>query len=568
MFDDSERDVDGVKIVLTSSPSEMSDYGYDPFKAFVAAFPSGIIPRKKLKNEFFTHEDNPDGTAKFAQYGLRKVESLLLSRFPEKDVVVVHPDNLHKFVGKRTKVVGITTMDPMGLAYVSTTYSSIFGFGGESINSYEFKKLVNHPSIKKYKPKLIIGGSGAWQIEEAGYMEKYGIDALVMGEAEKVVPDLFESAVKGAKFDKIVKAMRPEPEEVPPIRRPALYGVVEITRGCGRNCKFCSPTMRHKHSFPLDWIMNEVAVNVKQGSEMIFTNTEDMFLYKAKENFIPNREEVVRLYRTIAKYPGVEYIQLSHASLAPVVYDPKLIEELTPILMEKTRWTPSYKNYYKNSFITVEVGIETGSVRLMEKYMRGKALPYDIKNWQEIVTQAIGIMNDYDWYPLATIMTGLPDETEKDTLQTLELLDKLKGAKMFFTPILFIPLKDCLLSRERRVELKFLNELQWDFIATCWKNNIDFWMPGVKRKVMWGSLFAYMAYYRWKHGPKMWNPVLKLSGLNETFIGRRIFKGCDARYCSSERDGEFRPGGKQHEPTEKMPRRKRVKPRRAWKAHV
>ncbi|MEM2899521.1 MAG: radical SAM protein [Thermoplasmata archaeon] len=562
-----DKEIDGVKIVLTSSPSEMSDYGNDPFKAFIAAFPSGIIPRKKLKNEFFFRYDNPDGTAKFAQYGLRKVESLLLSRFPKEDVAVVHPDNLDKFVGKRTKVVGITTMDPMGLAYVSTTYSSIFGFGGESINSYEFKKLINHPSIKKYKPKIIVGGSGAWQIDEAGYIDKYGIDSIVLGEAEKNVIDIFEKAVKGEKLERVIKCTRPDPSEIPLIVHPALYGVVEITRGCGRNCKFCSPTMRHKYSFPIDWIMKEVEVNIKQGSEMIFTNTEDMFLYKSKENFIPNREEVVKLYSTIAKYPGVKYIQLSHASLAPVVYDPKLIEELTPILMEKTRWTPDYNKDYRNPFITVEVGIETGSVRLMEKYMRGKALPYDIKNWQEIVTQAIGIMNDYDWYPLATIMTGLPDETEEDTLQTLELLDKLKDAKMFFTPILFIPLKDCMLSKERRVELKFLNELQWDFIATCWKNNIDFWMPRVKRKVLFGSIFAYLAYYRWKHGPKMWNPILKLSGLNETFIGRRIFKGCDYRYCSSERDGEFKPTLKQYEPTEKMPKRKRVKPKPSWRLH-
>jgi hypothetical protein len=29
-------------------------------------------------------------------------------------------------------------MDPMGLAYVSTTYNSLIGFGGESLNAFEF----------------------------------------------------------------------------------------------------------------------------------------------------------------------------------------------------------------------------------------------------------------------------------------------------------------------------------------------------------------------------------------------------------------------------------------------
>ena len=162
------------------------------------------------------------------------------------------------------------------------------------------------------------------------------------------------------------EAKKPNRKKTPLIKHAASYGMVEITRGCGRGCQFCSPTNRTKHSFPIDHIMKEVETNVKEGARSIFTVTEDIFLYKSKPGFIPNREEIVKLYKSIASYPGVECILLSHASFAPVIYDNKLLEELTPILIEKTKWNPDTSKMYKKPFISVEIGIESGSVRLMQ----------------------------------------------------------------------------------------------------------------------------------------------------------------------------------------------------------
>ena len=520
----------GKLIVLTSSASEMSDFNLDPFTAFTSAFPTKIVPRNFLRKRWYPPvENNGDGSAKFAPYGLRKVESLLLQEFSESDIVVTHPNNLHKFVGPNTKVVGISTMDPMGIAYVSTTYTSILGFGGESINAAEFRDLISHPSIKKHSPKIIVGGSGAWQIVETKMTEEYGIDTVMQGEGERTVLPTFEKAIKGEKLEKIVHGEKPRQDEIPTIKNASIYGVVEITRGCGRGCQFCTPTMRKKYSFPISHVMEEVKVNVKNNSRMIMIQTEDAFLYKANDNFKPNKEKVIELFRTLANYDGVEYIQISHTSLAPAIYSPTMIEELSEILIEKTRW----KHRKKSPYVTSEVGIETGSVRLMEKYMKGKALPYSVKQWPELVVQAVGIYNDNNWYPLATLLTGLPDEKEEDTIATLELLDDLKGAKMFFTPLLFIPLEDCLLHKAHRVDLNYLNDAQWDFIATCWRYNIDFWKPDANMTISAAVAFAYPLYYRWKHGPRIIYPILKFTGWNENLIGKRLYRGCNSRYCES-----------------------------------
>src|SRR3989441_6257967 len=150
----------GVKIVLTAPRGEMSRYNGDPFGAFIAVFPEKVIPRPILRPEWFEPEDNADGSAKFLPYGLRKVEALLLKHFPREDVVACHPDNLGRFVGPKTKVVGITSMDPMGLAYVSVTYNSMIGVPGESVDAIEFRRVIENPALRRYDPTILLGGAG------------------------------------------------------------------------------------------------------------------------------------------------------------------------------------------------------------------------------------------------------------------------------------------------------------------------------------------------------------------------------------------------------------------------
>jgi radical SAM superfamily enzyme YgiQ (UPF0313 family) len=519
------KEVAGCPIVLTASRAEISQYGGDPFKAFICTFPQ-LLSRRALSGYLFEN-DATSGPAKFAPYGLRKVEAILANEFGEENVVVSHPDSLGHFVGKNTRLVCISTMDPIGMAYVSTTYNSLIGFGGESLNAAEFKNTLKDPAIRKHKPAIMVGGAGVWQIRDAGLQEELGVDVLFHGEGEEDLAPVVRTMLSKQPVEKYYNASQPDKSKVPLIKHAATYGSVEITRGCGRGCAFCGPTNRRKHSFPLEHIMKEVKVNVDGGSKAIFTVTEDMFLYKSHPKFIPNTPEIVKLYKTIAAYPGVEHILLSHASLAPVIHDPHLLEELTPILMEKTFWTP--KEGYRQSFITAEVGIETGSVRLMNKHMQGKALPFSVDKWPELVCQGIGMMNDHDWWPLCTIMTGQPDEAEEDVKATLDLIDDLRAqnAKMFYTPVLFIPLDDAMLRKAKRSNLESLTELQWMVLTKCWKNNIDFWQPE-KAWVYYPMFFlSHWLYARWKHGKKATKPMMHLSGFRDDSLALSLIDKFD-----------------------------------------
>ena len=507
----------GVPIILTGSATDMSDFKLSPFRAFTGGFPTAIIPRFLLRKYWYPRvPTNEDNTAKFAPYGARKIEASLSKEFGAQKVAVVHPHDLKMFVGPNTKVIGITSMEPAGTGFVSRTYTSLVGFGGEPVAAAEFRDLITDPILRKWGAKIVLGGAGSWQIHRAKLQKRYKIDCIVIGEGEKTAVEVFRKAVNGEKLPKVVETEHPEPKEILPIVNPSMFGTVEITRGCGRGCKFCSPMMRKRYSFPLEHIMKEVKLNAKHGTRMIILASEDIFLYHCKDKFEPNREAVVELINSIASVPEVEFIQPAHAALAPVVCDPEMVAEIGPVLSEKSYW---FTNNTRHS--SVEVGIETGSVRLMKKYMPGKMIPFNPEEWHDVVTKAIDIMNENYIWPLATLIVGLPDETEEDTIATLELVDKLKHNKLFYVPLLFTSEDECMLKESRHMDLKHLTPIQWELLATCWRSNIEIFADGTQWSAKFGAMLAYVLYYRWKHGRKALQPLMKLAGMTKNTTTQR-----------------------------------------------
>jgi len=511
----------GVMIVLTASDIEMSDFKLNPFMAFAGGFPQFLV-QKRL---YPSLPSNPDGSAKFAPYGLRKVESLLVEEFGEENVVVSHPSNLHRFIGPRTKIVGISTMDPLGTGFVSRTYTSLLGLDGKPATLAEFEDLVYHPALRNCNAKIIVGGSGAWQISDAKMQERMGIDTVLVGQAEHSLIQIFRKALAGEELSNVITMQTPSHEEIPLIKRASIYGTVEIMRGCGRGCSFCSPTLRQRYSLPLDHILREVELNARNGSKMIILQTDDLFLYQAKKNFIPNKEAIVELIRAVEQIEGVEYLQAAHASLAPVVYDKSLIEEIAPAFVEKSIWSCRGKRC-----ASVEVGIETGSARLMKQYMRGKMLPYKPEQWQDVVVRSVELLNDNEIYPLATLILGLPGEQEEDVLATIDLLDRLESSKLFYVPLLFTSEEESNLRRQRHGNLKDLDKAQWDVISRCWKHNIDVWNPELSTTIMLACIASY-PFYSLKHGKKIFRPVMRISGLEDRLLGRKVGVKCQSDYC-------------------------------------
>lgn len=511
----------GKKIVLTASNAEMAGWGANPFIAFAGGFPARFLSPRMVKRIVKPHPPNPDYSAPFAPYGLRKIEAALLENgFDDNDIITVQVNQLENVIGSNTRVIGVSSMDPLGMAYVSLTYSSLTGMGGIPATAMEFWRMMRHPVLNKYNITKILGGSGSWQLKNPKLQQRYGFDCIVMGEAEHTAPSLFRKAIRGEKLPPNVQAERPTDNDIPIIRSGAIYGAVEISRGCGRGCQFCSPTMKVRRNFSIEKVLQEVRVNLRAGSDMILLNSDDVFLYGSKEHFLPNRKAVVKLFKAVVAEPGVRVIQPAHISLAPAIVDPQMVEELSEILNSKCRF-----KYRGKPVITAETGVETGSPRLMHEHMRGKALPYNVSQWSDIVCEAFGILNDHNWLPLCTLVIGLPKETEDDVLLTLELVHRLRRFRTFFVPLFFVSLEDCALRKAKTLDPSHLTDLQWEVFNECWDHNLFHWQEDWQDPYLQNPItrnltkiiggFLYLSYYKWRHGSRSKRLTLRMAKIQD-----------------------------------------------------
>src|SRR3989449_11060783 len=134
-----------------------------------------------------------NGVAKYAPYGLRKVEAALLrDGFKREDVVVAHPDHVEKFIGPETDVVGTYEMDPLGMGPVTMTFT----YGRKHMSYDEFYNRDLHYRINAAKArtgskaKVIAGASGTWQYNyDPAKIEEYGLYGVVEGELGGIGPE-------------------------------------------------------------------------------------------------------------------------------------------------------------------------------------------------------------------------------------------------------------------------------------------------------------------------------------------------------------------------------------------
>src|SRR5262252_2127376 len=127
----------GARIVLTAPLTETIDHAGYFIQMSMASLPMWL---ERILNDKYPKwrdvEYDDDGSARYMPAGLRVVEASLLRRFPPEDIVCCYPADLHKFVGPRTRVVAVSTHNPLGVTFAAGVYTSIFGTSKMPINSH------------------------------------------------------------------------------------------------------------------------------------------------------------------------------------------------------------------------------------------------------------------------------------------------------------------------------------------------------------------------------------------------------------------------------------------------
>nr|MDO8099332.1 radical SAM protein [Candidatus Njordarchaeota archaeon] len=417
----------GSEVILTADRTNLMNHNATFLSGFLASLPRERIPRTIrwiVERIIFPKITPKNGQLRYAVYGLRKIEAALIENGMKVSVL---PDHALDRLNDSTRVIGVSAMDPLGIGPATSTAVGLFG--GTAFNRYFFEEMMER--LSRFDCPKIVGGTGAWQFklfpEE---IDRFGIDCVLIGDGEALAPSLFKKAIKGEKLSKIVVAPPYKAGSYnPTIKNPSFWGFVELSRGCDRHCQFCDPTMRDYHWMPMDKILEEARINtVKGGTDTVTLHSEDVFRYGCgKGEWTPN-DKLIKLIVRLKSQPRVEKIFFTHGALAGPAANPKNIEKLSDVL-----------NLLDNPS-GIQVGIETGSPRLIDKYMRGKPKPYNPEQWPDIVISSFEILTRNGLIPAATLVVGLPGEEQKDIVHTLELVERLKEFPSIIVPLFFVPL--------------------------------------------------------------------------------------------------------------------------------
>jgi len=279
----STRPPHGALIVLTAPLTETIDHAGYFIQMSMASLPiwlEGILNRKYPQWRSLEYSD--DGSARYMPAGLRVLEATLLQHYAAADIVACYPDDVAKFIGPATRVVAISTHNPLGVTFAAGVYTSIFGESKQPINAHYARKLFDSVKQNPHRPnfKVLVGGSGGWQITQTNAWDELGVDCVVEGRSESAeTMKLFERAIKGEELPRQIDVQHPTDRDniLIPDRR-TTFGVVEMTTGCGRRCQFCLPDLNPQIDVPKDRIMAGVRANVREGNKQISLATEDMFI--------------------------------------------------------------------------------------------------------------------------------------------------------------------------------------------------------------------------------------------------------------------------------------------------
>jgi hypothetical protein len=533
----------GKLIVITAPLTEIIDHAGYFIQMSMASLPmwlEGILNKKYPK--WRDLEYNDDGTARYMPAGVRVLEASLLRRFAADDMVCCYPDDVDKFIGPRTRIVAISTHNPLGVTFAAGVYTSIFGSSKQPINAHYSRKLFAtvkaNPNRSSFQ--VMVGGSGGWQIDQTNSYEELGVDCVVEGrsEAEETLA-LFDKAINGERLPRKVDVHHPQTRDgiLFPDKR-TTFGVVEMITGCGRRCQFCVPDLNPQIDLPRDKILAHVRANVRDGNKQISLATEDMFIWGQVHTktpfYFPNREALVDLFTSVVNTPGVEQHVLSHATIAPAVVDPILIEQLTDSIIEKSPiHIPVLSKHPKKKALVPLIGLETGSVVRAKAIMPSKAVPFPIEEWPSVVIRGLEVLNKHNWFPAMTLIIGSPNETDDDVKATLDVIYEVerRGLFAFFIPSIFTPLHDTRMEKSKGVsETRELTPLQWQLMMKCWKMNLrpgnaSWWAPTVWRV---GAIVLWAWKLRKLNGPGFtWPMFLFASALPESVMAKmgKIYVG-------------------------------------------
>ncbi|NPA03231.1 MAG: tRNA (N6-isopentenyl adenosine(37)-C2)-methylthiotransferase MiaB [Epsilonproteobacteria bacterium] len=200
--------------------------------------------------------------------------------------------------------------------------------------------------------------------------------------------------------------------------------LINISIGCDKKCTFCIvPNTRGEEiSIPPELILREVKKAVEDGAKEIFLLGQNVNNYGRRFSDKERRIDFSDLLRMVSEVEGVERIRFT--SPHPLHMDDKFLKEFAT--------NPKVCK-------SIHMPLQSGSSRILKLMKRGYTKEWFLDRAFKIREMAKGVSISTD------IIVGFPGESEKDFLETLEVVEKVKFEQIFsfkYSPRPLTPAKD------------------------------------------------------------------------------------------------------------------------------
>jgi len=458
----------GCQVVLTADRTLTADYPL-LFDGMVACSQTTTVPTWLAGRMLMPGPRSSSAGARVAPMGLRRIEAALVADgFATEDIVITDYENLPKAIGPATRIVGVSSGEPLGLGMNSSTMTAVAG--GRIYPATMFEKLMKRVRrlIERRAPsaKVVLGGPGAWQLASGEPRRKAGIDHIITGYAEGNAAEVFHRLVRGEPSPRLIKGRGLPAAEIPPIRGAAAMGVVEVSRGCGLGCSFCTIGRVPMTHLPEKTIVADTETNVAAGVTSISALSEDFFRYGGSGGEVCPTA-LISLLSRLREVAGLRLIQIDHANIVSVSrFRDEELKAVHELLLNENR----------GGYPWVNVGVETAAGRLLQRNGGGAKMgDCPPEEWSGLCARQLRRLCRVGFFPMASLMIGLPGETEDDVRATIEWTRALRGERVAVFPMLYAPINGA-----RAPDARDLGPHHWQLIRTCYEFNFK-WVPRMYR---------------------------------------------------------------------------------------
>ena len=159
---------------------------------------------------------------------------------------------------------------------------------------------------------------------------------------------------------------------------------------------------------------------------------------------------------------GLKLIQLDHANVISIA-------QFTDEELQTVHDLIVGQNHHR--FPWVNVGVESASGALLRANSSAKMGRCADADWGDLCAEQLRRLCRAGFFPLVSLMVGLPGETDEDVRRTLAWVEALAGERLAIFPVLHAPIHG-----DAGVDVRELSRLHWRLIKSCYRMNFR-WVP-------------------------------------------------------------------------------------------